>query len=267
MMLILMTDADILTLEGKQKGTIKLPSAFSESVRPDLILRAVNAENSYQLQPQAHFPLAGMQTTAAYFGAMHSYRSGRHMGNAIRPREKLGGGIQGKVKRIPSAVKGKRAHPHLVEKILTERINKREYQKAMSSAISATSSAASAQVKVPIILSSEFESLKKTKDVVRVLKNIGVSESAMPSKPHKRKGLRRASSRRVYKKRALIIVASKTAQTMKAASNMPGVDVCDIKSLRVNLLAPGGKPGRLTIWSEGAIKEMDAAIKQCRIKV
>ena len=103
---------DVFNLEGSASKTVELPSAFSERVRTELIARAVLAENSLRLQPQAHYVLAGMQTTARYYGAMNSWRTGRHMGMAIRPREKLGGGVQGKVKRIPSAVKGKRAHPH-----------------------------------------------------------------------------------------------------------------------------------------------------------
>ena len=78
------------------------------------------AEASQKLQPQGHYVLAGMQTTATYYGAMNSYRTGRHVGRAIRPREKLGGGIQGKVRRIPSSTKGKRAHPHMIEKIIKE---------------------------------------------------------------------------------------------------------------------------------------------------
>lgn len=98
-------EADVLSLDGKAKGKVELPSLFGEAVRPDLIQRAVLAENTRSLQPQAHYPLAGMQTTARYYGRMHSYRTGRHMGQAIRPRQKLASGIQGKVRIIPSAVR------------------------------------------------------------------------------------------------------------------------------------------------------------------
>lgn len=102
-----MEEIDVLSLDGKPKGKLEAPKAFQETVRPELIQRAVVAENTRKLQPQGHYPLAGMQTTATYYGAMNSYRSGRHMGIAIRPREKLGGGVQGKVRVVPSAVKGK----------------------------------------------------------------------------------------------------------------------------------------------------------------
>src|ERR1700733_10439696 len=125
-------EADVFALDGKSKGKITLPSLFESEVRPELIQRAVLAENSMTLQPQGHFLLAGMQTTARYYGRMHSYRSGRHMGIAIRPRQKLGGGVQGQVRIIPSSTKGKRAHPHLIEKTQIENINNKEYKKALA---------------------------------------------------------------------------------------------------------------------------------------
>jgi large subunit ribosomal protein L4e len=34
------------------------------------------------------------------------------------------------------------------------------------------------------------------------------------------------------------------------------VDVVEVRNLNVELLAPGGEPGRLTIWSEKAIEEL-----------
>ena len=133
-----MTKVDVFSIDGKKKGFVAVPDVFEEIVKPELILRAVNAENTRRLQPQGHNPMAGMDTTAMYYGAMHSYRTGRHMGIAISPRQKLGGGQQGMVRRIPSSTKGRRAHPHRIEKILIEQMNKREYTKAIGSAIAAS---------------------------------------------------------------------------------------------------------------------------------
>ena len=251
-----MATANVLSIEGTNKGTVELPKAFSEQVRQDLISRAVLAERSYELQPQGHYPLAGMQTTATYFGAMHSYRTGRHMGKAIRPREKLGGGVQGKVKRIPSAVKGKRAHPHVVEKILIERINKREYQKALASAISATARES------PLVVEDKIEEIKRAREMVDIFNKLKLSSYLEQSrKPSIRKGLRRSSRIRHYK-RSVLLVVSKESPALKAARNIAGVDVCTVSTMRANLLAPGGNPGRIAVWSESAIKHMDSAIEK-----
>lgn len=251
-----MATANVLSIDGNSKGTVELPKAFSELVRQDLITRAVVAENTYMLQPQGHYPLAGMQTTAAYFGAMHSYRTGRHMGKAIRPREKLGGGVQGKVKIIPSAVKGKRAHPHMVEKTLIEKINKREYQKALASAISATARDS------PLIVEDKIEETKRTKDMLNIFAKLKISSYVERSaKPSIKKGIRRSTRMRHYRKSVLLIV-SKESPALKAARNMAGVDVCTVSSMRANLLAPGGTPGRIAVWSESAIKNLDSAIEK-----
>lgn len=250
-------NADVLSLDGKKTGTLALPNAFSEAIRPDLIRRAVDAENSMRLQPQGHYMLAGMQTTATYYGAMHSYRTGRHMGIAIRPREKLGGGVQGKVKRIPSAVKGKRAHPHTVEKRLVERINKKEYRKALSSAIAATSKPS------PIIVSDSINSIKKTRDMARLIKTLtGINTG--DHKSRQRKGIRRGSKQKTYGKKILIVCSE--PNTMIFARNIAGVDACMPESITVGLFAPGGNTFRKVIWSESAIKGLDSAIGKKEIR-
>jgi large subunit ribosomal protein L4e len=41
-----------------------------------------------------------------------------------------------------------------------------------------------------------------------------------------------------------------------AASNIPGVEVTTVKNLNTEMLAPGTHPGRLTVWTNGAIKQL-----------
>lgn len=250
-------EANIFSLDGNTKGKVALPSLFEDEVRPELIQRAVIAENTMALQPQGHYPLAGMQTTARYYGRMHSYRTGRHMGVAIRPRQKLGGGTQGQVRRIPSSTKGKRAHPHMIEKNLAEEINKKEYQKALASAVSATKTATAGEK--PIIVTNEIESINKTKEMLKVFNNLKLSKE-LESTSKVRKGLRRLAKQKHYKK-SLLLVISKEGMALKAARNIAGVDACTVSNITANLLAPGGVPGRVTVWSEHAVKGIEAAIK------
>ena len=255
---------NVLSLDGSTKKTMELPSIFNEQVRPDLIRRAVLAENTWKLQPQAHSRLAGMQTSAAYFGAMSSYRTGRHMGIAIRPREKLGGGVQGKVKRIPSATKGRRAHPHQAAKIITERINRKEYQRALASALSATVTSRQG-VQMPLIISDDIESVKRTKDVLVIFKNVKLLDYVNDSRePHIRKNVRRSTRIKIHK-RKLLLVVGKQSSVLMAARNIPGVDVCEVGKITANLLAPGGVPGRLTVWSESAVGGVARAIEGIKV--
>jgi large subunit ribosomal protein L4e len=256
--------ASVFDLQGNQKGNVDLSDVFNEAVRDDLIRRAVIAENTLKLQPQGHYILAGMNTTARYYGTMSSYRSGRHMGIAIRPRQKLGGGVQGQVRRIPSSVKGKRAHPHKIEKTLIERMNKREYQKALRSSIAATANKdyVKIQMALPLVLTNDIESVKKTKDLVKIIGALKLSEDLEKSRtPQIRKGLRRLTARRHFRKSLLFVVNEDKGLT-RAARNIPGVDACTVKDLKANLLAPGGVPGRATLWSESAIRNVGAEIEK-----
>jgi large subunit ribosomal protein L4e len=58
-----------------------------------------------------------------------------------------------------------------------------------------------------------------------------------------------------YKKGPLIVVADDCKLT-KAAKNIAGLEIIDVKHINVDYLAPGAVPGRLTLWSESAIEKM-----------
>ena len=261
-----MTTANVHGINGSVTGSVELPQQFHERIREDLIQRAVLAENSLKLQPQGHSPLAGMNTTARYYGAMNSYRTGRHMGRAMRPRQKLAGGRQGDVRRIPSGVKGRRATPHMIEKTLVENINRKEYQKAIASAIAATADPEyvnkthAVSATLPLIVSNDIENVRKTKEILKILETLKLHQDLEKSdKPTLRKGLRRLAKRRHYR-RSVLIVVNDDKGAVKAARNIPGVDICTVKQLKAGLLAPGGHPGRLTLWSESAVKNLTQAV-------
>ncbi len=266
-----MATAEIMNLQGSPQGKLELPEIFQEQIREDLIRRAVVAENTLRLQPKGHYPLAGMNTTARYYGAMNSYRSGRHMGVAIRPRQKLAGGRQGQVRRIPSAVKGKRAHPHVIEKRLIEEINNKEYQKAIRSAVAATAHKELVKLHhgaeiAPFVLSNDVESVRKTSEVAAILERLKMSEDLRKSKNGSlRKGQRRLSHRRHFR-RSILIIVKEDKGIVKAARNIPGVDVCTTRNLTASLLAPGGVAGRATVWSENAVSAVSDEVQKLTLR-
>ncbi len=262
---MIIMNAEVYSLDGSRKETVTLPPVFHSEYRVDLIQRAMLSEQSERFQPQGHFVLAGLQTTAVYVGSYSGYRRGRHMGIAIRPRQKLGGGAMGDVRRIPSSTKGKRAHPHQVEKITTERINKREYLKAIESAIAGCARSEIIKEKhpidkaLPIIVEDGIEKLQKTKDLIKLLNSLGFTNDLEIS--HKPKTLTgRASRKRRFRKTVLIVV-NDPKEISKAGRNIAGVDVIGIKELNVETLAPGTLP-RPTIWSKSAIANIEGALKE-----
>jgi large subunit ribosomal protein L4e len=231
---------------------VKLPEVFSTPYRKEIIKRAVLAEQTWEKQPKGNYIWAGMETSATYVGRKEAYKSLKNRGQAMRPREFYGGGVPGRVRVIPSSVKGRRAHPPKVEKVIKERINKKEYALALKSAIAATANINIVKARghkieqlnaLPIVISSIP---KKTKDTFKFIKLIIPDE------------IKRAKERRgkknKYPKSALVVCTKEELKNAKAFENINGFDVVAIEEIKVKHLAPGTHAGRLSIFTEKAIE-------------
>jgi len=254
--------ANVYGVDGKVKKEIKLPAIFSEECREEIIRRAVLSEESKLRQPKGAYKLAGKETSARYKGEKDTFGSLKNRGQAKLPREFFGKGRWGRVRRVPHSVKGRRAHPPKVEKIIVEKINHREWVKALRSAIAATGDIELVQKRghkvkeSPIILSDDFEKIGKTKDFYSALSKI-IGEDLERSKNGKkvRTGVRRRKGGVIYPKSALLVAVEDAA--IRAARNIPGVDAIKPEELTVRLLAPGAKPGRLAVYTESALKKIE----------
>lgn len=254
--------AQVYSVEGKAVRDVQLPAQFSSDVRSDLIARAAIADQTTHYQRKGNDPRAGMETSARYKGRKEDFGSGKNKGTAIRPREILPKGRLGKVKRIPSAVKGRRAHPPHVNQVIVEKINKREYRVALVSAIAATADKVAVAARghkvslsLPIVFDNSFESIGKTKDVYKALHALIGDDLNRADYGKPRSGVRARKGGKVYPKSAIIAV-SKDSPILKAARNIPGVDVVEVSKLTCELLAPGAKAGRLAIYTEAALAEI-----------
>ncbi len=258
--------AKVYDLNGNEVKEIDLPRVFSEEIRPDLIRRATLAILSSGYQPKGTFPLAGLQTSAKYVGRRGRYHAMINRGISRLPRIIGPKGYIGEVRRVPQAKGGHRAHPPKVEKIIEEKINKKEKRKATASAIAATAVPELVKKRghrteelksLPIIVTDDLEKLSKTKEVKRVLEKLGLSaELERTSEKKIRAGKGKMRGRKYKKKKGVLIVTGSHAPVHKATRNIPGTDVCPAKELNAYLLAPGGDPGRLTIYTESAITEI-----------
>ncbi len=256
---------NVYSLDGKVVGQLELPPLFAELVRPDLIARAVLAEESRLYQPKGSYRWAGMETSADYVGRKEVYKSLKNRGQARLPREFFGGGIPGRVRRIPSAVGGRRAHPPKPEKKIEERINKKEWQKALRSALAATARIELVkgrghrvgELTLPVVVVDELEGIEKVKDLYALLKTLSPEELERVDEGRKRiTGVARKRKGRAYRiPKAFLIVVSDDAPILKA-DNIPGVDVVPVSQLQVRHLAPGTHAGRLTLFSQKALKAL-----------
>ena len=265
--------AHILSLEGKKLSDIELPQQFSSEVDDALIKRAVQAIQSASVQTKYPYVYAGRYNTAIYIGSRHKpaqYRS-INTETARKPRLKNRRGLSsGNVASIPGVVKGPRAHPPKEDKLWAEKINQKEKQKATSSAIAATADIeivkkrghlVPANMSFPVIVESKFEGISKTIEVKKALATLGLWGDVVKAKSKRqiRAGKGKKRGRKYKQRKSILIVAANSEKIFRAARNIAGVDVVNAKNLNADILAPGAVAGRLTVWTEGAIKALAEA--------
>lgn len=260
---------NVYDLEGKAAGKIDLPRVFKEPLREDLILRAVLASQSKRRQPYGRYPLAGKRSSAHYHGARRVGRwrmMGREMARMPRIHGKIPGFLMYRARKVPQAVKGRLAHPPKVEKVWAQKINKKERQKAIRSAIAATADKKLVQSRghkvkdvkeLPIVVENDVERIKKTSEVKKVFEALGLKDELKRiSRKKVRAGKAKGRGRKYKIKIGPLIVVGKDEGISKAVRRIPGTHVSRAKDLSAEELAPGATAGRLTIFTKSAIENL-----------
>jgi large subunit ribosomal protein L4e len=249
--------AKIFDLQGESTGKITLPTIFSTPLRPDVIKRAVLAIQSSRLQPQGRDPMAGKRTSA----------ESRGTGNATARVPRIKGG-SGRAAFAPSTVKGRQPHPPRAEKKILRSIPKKEAKLALFSAIAATAKkdtvasrghSIDAVAGIPLIVDNAIEGLTRTKEVEEALTKLGVIDDVARVRDSRkvRAGKGKHRGRKMKQAVGPLIVVVDNKGLANAASNVPGVEVTTVTNLNTEMLAPGTHPGRLTLWTNGAIESLN----------
>ena len=243
-------NATVHDLDGEEAGSIELPAVFETPYRPDLIKRAVLAAQANSKQDYGAEDYAGMKTPAESFG------SGR--GQAHVPRQ------DGRGRRVPQTVGGRRAHPPKEEKDRGKGLNRKERQLAVRSAVAATADADLVaerghafddDLELPLVVDDDFEDLAKTQEAAAAFEALGVHtdvDRADEATVRAGRGTTRGRTRR--RPTSVLVVTSE--EPSRAARNLAGVDVTTAREVNAEDLAPGTQPGRLTLWTESAIAEV-----------
>jgi large subunit ribosomal protein L4e len=246
-------EATVRDLDGSDADSVELPAVFDTQYRPDLIARAVRAAQANRKQDYGADEFAGMRTPAESFG------SGRGMAHV--PRQ------NGRGRRVPQTISGRKAHPPKAEKDWSESINKKEKKLAVRSAIAATTDAElvaerghafDEDADVPVVVSDEFEDLQKTREVVDFLEAAGLADDVERADEGRsvRSGRGKTRGRKYKQPKSILFVTSSEAGPSRAARNLAGADVTTAAEVNAEDLAPGTQPGRLTVWTESALEEV-----------
>lgn len=277
--------AKVLSLDGKESHTIDLPTVFQTPFRYDVIHKAYVNLLSHSFQRQGRYPMAGEVVSA------ESRNTGLGIARIARARGE-GFSRAGQAAGVASIRQGRVAHPPESWKNIYKKINNKEKQLALCSAIAATARKdlierrghkVSNISSFPIIVSDGIEDLSKTKDLLNLLHALGLDDELkrvdFSRKP--RSGTARRRGRQARSAVSAIIVVSsadsdsskndgkidvnntitnknsRNKNIAKLSGSIRGVDIKQVKDLSVLDFAPGSKPIRLTIFSESAIKELD----------
>ncbi len=245
--------AEIFDILGSSVGKLTLPTVFETVIREDIIRKAVIAQQSHRFQPQGRNRMAGKRTTAESFG----------VGRGISRVPRIGGHgpLSGTAAFAPGTVSGRMAFPPVVGRRTAKQINRKERRQALRSAMAATASQELVRKRghvfekdlgLPIIVTNEIEKLSKASDAKKFLSSIGLMDDVLRINHSSRI---KKSGRRIHAVGPLVVVGE-SQSARKAFGNFMGVDLVNVKDLSVEHLAPGTRPGRLTIWTESAIKTM-----------
>ena len=256
--------AQLLSIEGKKIKDIELPEEFSEKIREDIVSKILEARKTKQ--PYSPSPVAGKQHAAKgkVVHRRHVWRSGYGRGASRVPRKifsRRGSQFNWEAAEVPFARGGMRAHPpKVISMINTSKINKKELKIAFASALSATANSKKITEKysrlneiknVPYVVEGKIVSLK-TKQLLESLNKIlgkDVFEVALRKKSVRAgQGKKRG---RKYKSSAGMLFVTGNKEKLKTNA----FEIKNVKNLSVVDLAKGGV-GRLTVYTENAIKEL-----------
>ena len=247
----------VYSLDGDVVKSVDLPTVFRGEIRSDLIRRAVTAAQANRRQPYG----PGRRS-----GAKHSVRwSGKGHGVSRVPR--IRGSMTGA--QAPGTVGGRRAHPPRVEKVWAKKINDNERRLARNAALAAVKEVAIVAARghefkealsLPVVIEDGIETLEPdggaTREGVKILNRLGVYSDVERAKEgrHVRAGRGKMRGRRYRQPRSLLVVVKDPAKVRRLFGNLPGIEVVSPAGLNAEVLAPGGDPGRLTLFSEGALE-------------
>ena len=250
---------------------IEVPGFFESAYRPDVILKAVNIERKSKRHPYGPAHRAGIQHSVSTWGK----------GRGVARVQRLTGGRTGA--ESPNNVGGRRAHPPRPAKKLTRKMNKKEEHLALMSALAATANKELVsrrghrfddELHFPIVVEDDFEDIQAiiegqaekekkvpryTGEMVGYLKKLGIGSDLTRAKEGKkiRPGKGKMRGRPYKSRRSVLIVASESSKLRTIARNIPGVEVKSPSDITISDLAPGGAAGRLTIYTQKALSEME----------
>lgn len=252
----------VYSLSGETSSSnVVVPAIFKAPIRTDIVHSVWTGVAKNKRQAYAVASNAGEQTSAESWGT----------GRAVARIPRVGGGgthRSGQAAFGNMCRGGRLFAPTKVWRKWHVKVNHNQKRYATASAIAATAVAplvlarghrAEKIPEVPLVVSSELETISKTKDAVAALKAVGAGADVARVIKSKtlRAGQGKLRGRRFTQRKGPLVVYAEDKGLVKAFKNIPGVETANVKSLSLLQLAPGSHLGRFVIWTESAIALLD----------
>lgn len=252
----------IIDKGGKEKGSIDFPNNFSARVREDILAKVFETQKGIYAQPYGSMKGAGAGYSASGISKKrrHVWKGTYGKGISRIPRKIMsrhGSSFNWIGATISSARGGRRPHAPKSEKSPFKKINKKELAIAFNSAFAGTVNPKyiekkyGRKIESGIVFEDKVLELK-TKEFFSLLKQIFKDNF---DKLIKKKSIRSGKGKtrgRKYKSSAGLLFVISSNEKMKRK----GVYVVPVHELRIGDLSPNGEPGRITCYTENAIKEI-----------
>ncbi len=254
---ITQTKATLYDIKGKKKSEISLPKIFSLPIREDIVQKSLEIEK--YIHPYAPSPEAGRRHSASGTISHKRHDWKGHYGRGISrvPRKTMwrrGTQFFWIGAEVSGTRGGRKAHPPKLAHT-PKRINKKEIQIALNSALASTASKKHiinrySTLKDISTMPAVIESLPgKTKELLIALKTIFKDAQHLLTKQKQTRPGKGKLRGRKYKANAgiLILTGNKEKPTTKQ------LDIIPLKDIRIADLYP---LGRLTLFTKQAIEEL-----------
>src|ERR687886_150365 len=168
----------VIALTGEDSHEIELPTIFDTPYRPEVIHKVYVNILSHSYQRQGRYPAAGENVSA------ESRNTGLGIARLARARGE-GFPRAGQAAGVAGVRHGRAAHPPHAWKAIHKKINHKERQLGLCSAIAATARKDLVEnrghkiaddVKLPLVISDDIESVVKTKDLKNALVRLGLGD-------------------------------------------------------------------------------------------
>src|SRR3989344_8345493 len=257
---------EVYDIHGKKAKEIELPKFFSEKIREDIVAKVLEAKKIKQ--PYSPSPMAGNQYSASgkINHRRHVWKTSYGKGISRVPRKIMthrGEQFNWEGATIPGTKGGRRAHPPKILHMLNRlKINKKEMEIALISALSATANTKFVARKyarlngekikpLPFVIEGKILELK-TKEIIKSVKEIlgkNLFEVSIRKKSI-RSGIGKLRGRKYKENAGLLLVVGKKEKVKSKV-----FDVANADNVGVLDLAKGGL-GRITVYTEEAIREL-----------